>query len=1043
MAEIRDRSNLERFEATNLVVSPPDERDLRERDEQLRDFVENAPIGLHQVGADGTILWANRAELAMLGYAREEYVGHSITEFHVDQAAIANILACLRRGEELHDHEAQLRAKDGSIRHVVVSSNVRVEDGTFLHTRCFTRDITARKLAEQEVRESERQLQLITDALPVLVAFIGPDFRYRFASAAYERWLGHAPAAMIGHQVAEVVGAAAFAAMRPYMEQALAGEPVAYDAELTYPDAVRHVSATYIPQRDGERVTGFVSLVHDISERKQFERYRAAAAARTRQLLGITSALADAVSPDEVFAAVVDHLGSALGASTAALWLVEEDGRTVRLARAYGYSPRALTAHHQVSIDVEQATPAIDAIRRGALIWIGSQTELLRDYPHLAATATPGRAYRVCCLPLASNGRTLGSLGITIEANGASNEASIDAPDAYDEERRFLAIVAGYASQAIERLRLLEAERKSRGEAHAAAARISVLGRASRVFAEARLDHGERLEQIVRELGCILDGCIGISLIEDDGLVHSVATHHPDPAAELLLRQLGADAPVRPGEGIIGSVTSGGRSVLVTAADAAQLGERASSVYRAFYERFPPHALMCAPLRVRDRIIGAVSALRTRAGETYGAEDLDLLEGLAARAAAAIENSRLHHETASARTRAEQLYRFAHAAATVENLEQVFEAALDAIARALGTPRAAILLADEAGTMRFRAWRELSDSYRSAVDGHSPWPRNAVAPEPVLVPDVTVDASLAGYRTLFEREHIGSLAFIPLVARGRLIGKFMVYHGEPHRYSTTEVELAAAIASHLASVTTRFVAVAELERTLHDNELFAGVLAHDLRNPLGAILTAGQMLLMRQEGEGDRNTKPLSRILSSGQRMTRMIDQLLDFTRARVGGGIAIQTRDVNLAELCSQAVGELELVFPDRHIACSFAGDLQGVWDPDRVLQIVSNLVANASQHGEPAGGIAVRCDGASADEVVLEIHNKGAIPPALLANLFAPFRGTSHRRDHSRGLGLGLYIVRELARAHGGNVDVTSSDADGTTFRIRLPRRAGPRPP
>ena len=345
--------------------------------------------------------------------------------------------------------------------------------------------------------------------------------------------------------------------------------------------------------------------------------------------------------------------------------------------------------------------------------------------------------------------------------------------------------------------------------------------------------------------------------------------------------------------------------------------------------------------------------------------------------------------------------------------------------------------------MRFRAWRGLSEHYRAAVDGHSPWTRDATAPQPVLVDDVETDPSFASYLPLFRSEGIGALAFVPLITRGRLLGKLMVYHGERHRFSKTEVEIACTIGSHLASIASRFAALAALEQTVRYSELFTGVLAHDLRNPLGAITTAAQLVLMRQEGEGDRNARPLSKIVSSGQRMERMIDQLLDFTRARVGGGIEILVRDANLADLCSQAIGEIELVYPDRSIQCSFVGDQGGTWDPDRLLQIISNLVANACQHGRPGSPVTVRLDGRQRETIVLEVHNLGTIPEALQPTLFDPFRGTRHRRDHSRGLGLGLFIVKELVRAHGGTVEVKSTEPDGTTFTIRLPRRAiaGPR--
>jgi PAS domain S-box-containing protein len=124
------------------------EAELRSREQQLSDFFENASVGMHWVGPDGTILRVNRAELELLGYAREEYVGHHIAEFHADQNLIADILRRLAAGETLRDFEAQMRFKDGSLKYVLVDSSVLWKDGRFVHTRCFTRDITDRRRAE-------------------------------------------------------------------------------------------------------------------------------------------------------------------------------------------------------------------------------------------------------------------------------------------------------------------------------------------------------------------------------------------------------------------------------------------------------------------------------------------------------------------------------------------------------------------------------------------------------------------------------------------------------------------------------------------------------------------------------------------------------------------------------------------------------------------------------------------------------------------------------------------------------------------------------
>ena len=170
-------------------------------DRELKACLDHAAEGLHFVGPDGTILWANQTELDLLGYSREEYIGHNITEFHVDAPVIEDILARLTRGETLLNYEARLRRKDGSIRFVQINSNVLWRDDEFLHTRCFTRDITDRKAADELARRLADIVEHSEDAV------ISQDLDGRITSwnPAAERMYGHAAAEAIGQPIRLII----------------------------------------------------------------------------------------------------------------------------------------------------------------------------------------------------------------------------------------------------------------------------------------------------------------------------------------------------------------------------------------------------------------------------------------------------------------------------------------------------------------------------------------------------------------------------------------------------------------------------------------------------------------------------------------------------------------------------------------------------------------------------------------------------------------------------------------------------------------------
>jgi PAS domain S-box-containing protein len=865
-----------------------------------------------------------------------------------------------------------------------------------------------------ELRESQHRLQTISDALPILVSYIDEERRYRFANAAYERWFGRPRTEFIGRPMRDLLGEEVYEQLRPHLDLALAGRTANYQMHAAYRHGgQRFIEATYIPDFDEEqKVRGVVALVTDITHRKHLEDARGEMTRQTARLMKVTAAIAEAVTPDQVVHAIVDEVAATIDATSAGLWLMGDDTRTVSLVRAFGPSEETRPELAAAAIDGAFRFPALDAIRGREPIWITSPEELSARYPEFAANGVPEHTRSVACLPLALDGRTLGALGLTFDDTSGFDE----------DDRTFLLLVARSSGQALERVRLLDAERRSRARAEASAFRWSALSRASHAFSEAGTNLSTQLGAVAEQvtLECA-DACAVMLIAEGGEALELAAAHCRQGELTDGLRALFEGTRRQVGDGLEGQVASTGNSVVLPVFDATTGTAGTMAI---------------VPLRARGRIIGTLSAYRQQGSVAPTDEDVEFLEELAGRAAMAIERSRLYEDNQKGRVRAELLYRLARVVIGAENPEQLFDAALSAIERGLDTSRSSVLIFDGEGIMRFRAWRGLSARYRRAVEGHSPWSCETRDPSPILVGDVEADDALAEYRAILRDEGIRALAFIPLVADGVLLGKFMVYYGRTREFGQHELEMAKAIANHVAAGISRFSAVSELRDTVRFNEMFTGILGHDLRNPLTAIMAAAQMAM--KQGGSERLFKPLSRILSSSERMGRMIGQLLDLTRVRVGQGIPLEPRRFDLVPVVRQVMEELDDANPDWTLRLDRSGDTEGTWDADRLSQVFSNLIANAVQHGIPEHGVRVRIDGTDAWIVAVEIRNMGAIPPEVAGNLFEPMARAGRGRDKSRGLGLGLYITHEILRAHGARIEVESSEESGTLFKVVLPRAA-----
>jgi signal transduction histidine kinase len=263
--------------------------------------------------------------------------------------------------------------------------------------------------------------------------------------------------------------------------------------------------------------------------------------------------------------------------------------------------------------------------------------------------------------------------------------------------------------------------------------------------------------------------------------------------------------------------------------------------------------------------------------------------------------------------------------------------------------------------------------------------------------------------------------------------------GEPQRQFSLEhledvTRFNEAIDQLLAESMARYAR--DVERS---KDMFLGVLGHDLRNPLGAIMMSATVM-MTSEGPSWPHQQTAARILTAGTRMDALIGDLADFTRARLGAGMPIVRRETDLEMTCRHTVDELTAFHPDATLRFTARGDLHGRWDGNRIAQALSNLCGNALQHGAPTAPIEVTLTGDPA-QVVLAVHNQGRqIPKDRLHEIFEPFRQLQANRTpkDERSVGLGLYIVRAIATAHHGSVEVESAE-HGTTFTMRLPRVPG----
>jgi signal transduction histidine kinase len=414
--------------------------------------------------------------------------------------------------------------------------------------------------------------------------------------------------------------------------------------------------------------------------------------------------------------------------------------------------------------------------------------------------------------------------------------------------------------------------------------------------------------------------------------------------------------------------------------------------------------------------------------------------------------------------RLRRLHDVARALARTLSRSEIADVVVDHALHALDASAAVGYVLEEMGDrLRWLTGRALPDDLRARFETlplDSPMPiAVAVATgKPVHAPTRAVtEAMFPGLAEIMPPEVLQSFVALPLRIDGRAIGGIAFSFAQPRELEPEDYEYLLTMADHFAVALDRVAkferervareaaerARQELEHTEQVRERLLGMIGHDLRSPLSAVSLAAERLLL--EPCSHRHDRIGERIASSAARMGRMIAQLLDFTRARLGGGIPILPVPADLGAICRRVVDEIQMARPSAQVQARLASPVAGHWDPDRLADVVSNLLGNAIDHGATGTPVEVTLEDQDA-HAMLRVRNQGAtIAAAELRSIFDPFhrgRVTGHGTGKRAGLGLGLYIVQTIVAVHGGAVHAESQDGV-TTFTVLLPKTAPPPAP
>lgn len=587
---------------------------------------------------------------------------------------------------------------------------------------------------------------------------------------------------------------------------------------------------------------------------------------------------------------------------------------------------------------------------------------------------------------------------------------------------------------------------------------LHMLAEATRAFAEVSLDLSALLDRIARHVTTVLgDACV-LRLFSDDGVwLNPAAVFHLGPDHLATIQSVLEAEAVRVGEGLTGLVAQSGKSLRIP--KPLDPPDGSDQRYLAQLERYGLSSLLIVPLRAQSQVIGTIFLARSRPPRPYTEADQHFLEDIADRAALAIGSARLYAAERDARQAAEraaqrtaQLQTVTAALGEAFTPTQVADVIVREGVRALGADAGSIFsLSDDGASLELLSYigypQELQpDHARVPVTADSPL--NEAIRSGKLVVVETPEELIRRWPRLARAQAItgdAAIAAAPLLLEDRVLGALYMAFRSPRQFNAEDRAFLTTLARQCAQAfeRSRLYAVEQQARSVAQEAVrlrnaFLSIASHELKTPITALLGYVELLERRamQNGASERDLRSIRIIHDQARRLTKLIGSLLDISRIDTGQ-LRLDPALLDLGALVQRMVSEMEPVFDRFTFICQIPVEAVMInGDSVRLEQVLHNLFQNATRYSPPGGTITIRL-WRQDQSARLAVADQGiGIPPDALPHIFQRFyRAHSSDSHQVAGLGIGLYVVKEIVALHGGLVEVESIEGRGSTFVIELP--------